>query len=416
MVSAFGIWASVANLIGVVVLLMLLPALAVLSLKPASIASGQDHLGAGNATPLLELLCSKIGIFTLKRSYVIAVVGICITIALTAVYAQLSPLYRLSDQLPADSSFRRVNATLDAHFSGSNRIAIVISQQFGETASPVRLLDAVKEAHLRLAAIDGLSEPLSILSLLGSKPPLSWPSSERLSQWISAIPASKTKGLLNHVDGVAILLVDVPDLESGEIKRIVQTIERRIHATSQMFADHQFTVTGMPVLLAKEAPKIVRQINVSLAAALVLVFGVIGLAFRSFKTAVVSVVPNVLPIAAAGTFVYLMVGGLDYASVIGLTVAFGLAVDDSIHYLNRVMAMSEERSPTDQSILGAIRSTGPVLIATTAILFSTLAITVFGSLPPTQIFGQTCAAMLVAALLADLFILPALTRVIFVTD
>jgi predicted RND superfamily exporter protein len=126
-----------------------------------------------------------------------------------------------------------------------------------------------------------------------------------------------------------------------------------------------------------------------------------------------SIVPNLFPIVTVGAFLYLSGSGLQFASVMGLTVAFGLAVDDTIHFLNRYEL--EKRAGGGNGLAGlgqrvgdAIAHIGPVLILTTMVLLCGLSVTSLSDLPVTRLFGQLSMATLAAALIADLFILPAL--------
>ena len=81
--------------------------------------------------------------------------------------------------------------------------------------------------------------------------------------------------------------------------------------------------------------------------------------------------------------------------MIAFTVAFGLAVDDTIHFLNR-LAVEEENA--HESPEKAVRQTliivGPVLVLTTIVLVLGLAVTVFSAVPPTQMFGRLAMTML----------------------
>ena len=49
----------------------------------------------------------------------------------------------------------------------------------------------------------------------------------------------------------------------------------------------------------------------------------------------IAFLPNVFPIVASGALLYLLGVGLDYAGIIALTVAFGLAVDNTMHFIHR---------------------------------------------------------------------------------
>jgi predicted RND superfamily exporter protein len=99
--------------------------------------------------------------------------------------------------------------------------------------------------------------------------------------------------------------------------------------------------------------------------------------------------------------------GLQFASIVALTVAFGLGLDATIHYLNRLRL--EER-PGEDPALGVKRATvlvGPALILTSLVLACGLAVTVFSDLPSLRLFGWLSAFTLIAALVGDLLILPA---------
>ena len=165
--------------------------------------------------------------------------------------------------------------------------------------------------------------------------------------------------------------------------------------------------------------------------AIVIVVILLGLAFRSLNIALISIAPNLFPIVAAGAVLHFTGSGLQFASILGLTVAFGLAVDDSIHFFNRYFlerhkiadeqkALERETTYSPQKIaqetfnneIEAVERTvahiGPVLILTTIILVCGLSVTVLSNLSVTRLFGELSMATLSAALLADLFFLPAL--------
>ena len=134
----------------------------------------------------------------------------------------------------------------------------------------------------------------------------------------------------------------------------------------------------------------------------------IGLAFRSAGIAALSVVPNLFPILTAGTWIYLTGGGLEYASVISLTVAFGIAVDDTIHFLNRLRFEMTRNRSLDDAVYQTISRIGPVLVLTTLVLVVGLAVTVFSDLPAMRKFGELFISTLAAALIGDVLLLPAI--------
>jgi len=91
--------------------------------------------------------------------------------------------------------------------------------------------------------------------------------------------------------------------------------------------------------------------------------------------------------------------------VVALTISFGLGLSATIHFLNRLRL---ESKPGVGSALAVERATvlvGPALILTTVVLACGLIVTVFSDLPSLRLFGWLSAFSMVAALVADLFIL-----------
>ena len=146
----------------------------------------------------------------------------------------------------------------------------------------------------------------------------------------------------------------------------------------------------------------------SLAVSLVAISLFIALAYRSVRLAIISIIPNLLPIVIAlgvsGWF------GIDMR--IGVIMVFcagiGLAVDDSIHLITRFQ--QERRAAPDLSITEhlhrSLRSTGKALVITTAVL----AVGALSFLPSNfqsmSDVGILLTTIVVSALIADLFLFP----------
>jgi uncharacterized protein len=107
----------------------------------------------------------------------------------------------------------------------------------------------------------------------------------------------------------------------------------------------------------------------------------------------------------SGTLLWAMGQGLQFASIVALTVSFGLGLSATIHFLNRLRL---EEKPGEDPAIGVERATvlvGPALILTSVVLACGLAVTVFSDLPSLRLFGWLSAFAMIAALIADLFIL-----------
>jgi uncharacterized protein len=131
----------------------------------------------------------------------------------------------------------------------------------------------------------------------------------------------------------------------------------------------------------------------------------IGGAFRSFVVMLASIPPGIFPIIVSGALLRVMGQGLRFASVVALTVSFGLGLSATIHFLNRLRLEDRQGQDPGGAVAWATVLVGPALILTSVVLASGLVVTVFSDLPSLRLFGWLSAFAMIAALTADLFIL-----------
>ena len=140
-----------------------------------------------------------------------------------------------------------------------------------------------------------------------------------------------------------------------------------------------------------------------------------GLAFRSPFVTLIAILPGLFPVVAAGAWLWLRGGGLEFASVVALLVVFGLGIDALIHFLKRLLIEEARHEPEGgtaheqqmEAIKRARVLVGPAIILTTIVLAFGLGVTVFSDLPSLRTFGLVCGITLLASLIADLVFLPA---------
>ena len=97
--------------------------------------------------------------------------------------------------------------------------------------------------------------------------------------------------------------------------------------------------------------------------------------------------------------------GLQFASVVALTVSFGSGLSATIHFLNRMRLEDEPDADPGVGVERATVLVGPALILTSVVLACGLAVTVLSDLPSLRLFGWLSAFAMIAALVADLLIL-----------
>lgn len=169
-----------------------------------------------------------------------------------------------------------------------------------------------------------------------------------------------------------------------------------------------YRLTGTPVIIDKGGREISRTIIIGLLFAFALIALSMGLLFKSVKMAFLSLVPNVFPILLTAGFIGYSGIDLNMSTAIVFTIAFGIAVDDTIHFLSRY----RQEIQMGRSNLFAVRrtfiSTGKAITITTIVLLGGFVSLLFSDFLSTYYIGLFVSMTLLFALLTDLSLLPLL--------
>jgi hypothetical protein len=226
-----------------------------------------------------------------------------------------------------------------------------------------------------------------------------------LKEYVDVIPEHLVRRFISADQTAVVISGRVPDLDSSEILPVVDKLDRSLNGVRSQHQGYEIAVTGLSAIAARNSANMIDKLNRGLTIEFVLVAVFIGLAFRSFVVMFACILPGIFPVVLSGTVLWVLGEGLQFASVVALTVSFGLGLSATIHFLNRLRL---EDKPGVDSALAVERATvlvGPALILTTVVLACGLVVTVFSDLPSLRLFGWLSAFAMVAALVADLFIL-----------
>ncbi|RMG36409.1 MAG: RND transporter [Planctomycetota bacterium] len=180
------------------------------------------------------------------------------------------------------------------------------------------------------------------------------------------------------------------------------------HDLQRWLADEPVVVTGLAPLLEQSQREIFDGFWQSFATAFFIITAVMIVALRSVPLGLLAMVPNLTPIC----LVFGTIGWLGQTVDIGMmmsgSIALGIAVDGTFHFLVRYRNELRSRRSSAQAAMAALDHTGPPILQATivaAVGMMALTLSQFG---PTVRFGYIMSAMLLAALVGDLVLLPAL--------
>jgi predicted RND superfamily exporter protein len=145
-----------------------------------------------------------------------------------------------------------------------------------------------------------------------------------------------------------------------------------------------------------------------LAFAFVTVAALLFAIFRSLRLAWIALVPNLVPIAMGFGAMGLLGVPLDAGTVVIGNLAFGIAVDDSIHAVTGFFARWTGGAKVPDALESTYRSVAPPLIYTSVLVALGFAMLSFSGFSFIRNLGVLTAGLMVVCLLADLVLLPAL--------
>ncbi|TVP98521.1 MAG: hypothetical protein EA381_12200 [Planctomycetaceae bacterium] len=168
------------------------------------------------------------------------------------------------------------------------------------------------------------------------------------------------------------------------------------------------TYTGVTSAVYAVQRALLADLFNSFLTAVILVGIVMVVVFRGLWSGLVAMVPNVLPTCVFFGFLGWSGRPVDIGSIMTASVALGIAVDGTFHFVNSCRYELSIGRPLVAAIAQAYQHCGRALLQTTLICALGLAVYVFSSFLPARHFSLTMMVLLMIAVIGDLILLPAL--------
>ncbi|MEL6904959.1 MAG: MMPL family transporter, partial [Planctomycetota bacterium] len=175
-------------------------------------------------------------------------------------------------------------------------------------------------------------------------------------------------------------------------------------------ASAEMTISGKTLLFARTTRIFAVGFVQSMSIALALITAIIAVLFRSWRLALISVIPNLLPILIPLSVFGLLGQTLDGPAILVSSVALGVCVDDTIHVFTKFMRARRAGLNADDALAHVFEEAGAAVTLTTIVLvigFSTLLLSDFR---PNVLMGSLAGTMIGLAWLADMFVVPLFLR------
>ena len=167
------------------------------------------------------------------------------------------------------------------------------------------------------------------------------------------------------------------------------------------------TITGPSITFLEGTNYLVRNLFISLSIAIFIVALLMAVVFSSLRMIIISVITNLIPLLfTAGIMGYFGIN-IKPSTILVFSVAFGISVDDTIHYLAKYRQdLRLTHNDIGRSVHLALRETGVSMVYTSIILFFGFGVFASSDFGGTQALGILVSLTLLVAMFANLILLP----------
>ena len=326
---------------------------------------------------------------------------------LAGVYGHLQPRYRLADQVPDKQQAVAASARLDAKLTGANPIDVLIEFPKGASLYAPETLQTIADVHAMVETQAGVGNVWSLETLrrwLAEK--VGTTDVATLKEYVDLLPKHLVRRFISADQDAVVVSGRVPDLDSSQILPVVEKLDTALDAVRNKHPGYEIAVTGLSAIAARNSANMIEKLNRGLT---------IEFALRC------ALYRTCLPLMGGGDSPVSCPGFSRWCFPARCCGCSGRGCNSPAWWRSRYRSALGSARPSTSSIgcgsrrtpgvspaLAVERATvlvGPALILTTVVLACGLVVTVFSDLPSLRLFGWLSAFAMVAALVADLFIL-----------
>lgn len=371
--------------------------------------SWSTRLAKGGERSFIDKRINRIGAliaWIIQRAGVASAVSIGLMAVLILIALQLRPDDRTSSILPSGSPAQLALAHLDKSMGGLDVCTINMQWQESSDHSPRSVAEVIRAIDREVDADPLLGHPLSLCRLIDALPG-DGTSIEKIAM-ADLLPPQLKSVFYDPDQSKAAIQFRVQDLGTAAYQASFERLEAKAKEFELQYPEYTITLNGDRVWRWRDLYRIIVDLTTSLGTASIVIFIVMGIAFQSIRIGLISIVPNMVPLAAGAAWMAITGQPLEIVSVCAFTVCLGIAVDDTIHFLSRYV---EEQAETDdhlQAIERSFQAVGTGLIMTTIVLVAGFSSVLTSETRDHRIFASLGVITLVSALLCDLLLLPPL--------
>lgn len=418
LLKEFGIVASVSIMALFFLCLIIIPIY--YSYQPVPKEKHLEHLKR-NYTRVLMTWIEKMVRQNKSHVYIVAV--FLFVVSLYGAF-QIKTSGSLIEDMPQKTGFFKDILFFEKEFDGIMPLEITIDTKRKKGVMKLSTLKKMDELQKTIVEIPELSKPISILNLVkyskqayynGNPEFYALPTSQEQS-FILSYAKNATKNTQNnimksYVDSTgqtARITTFMRDIGTGNMEKIENRLQVKINKIFP--ADrYKVTMTGKAFVFEKGTKYLLDNLVSSLLFAIFLIALLMTFMFRSFIMVVVSIIPNLLPLIITGGLMGYFGIPLKPSTILVFSIAFGLSVDDTIHFLAQYrQELVRNNWKIKRSVFATLKEAGVSMFYTSVVLFAGFSVFMISDFGGTVALGGLVAITLLFGMLSNLILLPSL--------
>jgi predicted RND superfamily exporter protein len=362
--------------------------------------------------------------FVVKHKSKIVWISLLLSIGGVWGVSQLKADNYLTEELPNDDKYKNGYVYLESQYNGARpiEIALTIKDEAQKAANsnlltyPV-LLEMEKLDH-QIRIIYDTKSTFSILEFIRELRALNSPQKDQktaltekeynkiIAPYLVRVQRSKKmKTFINEESRMTRISGLMKDLGGAEVRKRNEELLKFVNDSCNSL---DVEITGVANLIDQSNKNIANDMLKGLAIALLLVSFLMALLYRSIKLILVALIPNILPLVLVAGVMAILGIDVKISTALIFTLAFGIVVDDTIHFLSKMKQELDLGFSTKKALFNTYITTGRSIVITSLILCSGFVILSFSNFTSSFYMGILISLTLVFAVIADLMLLPIL--------
>lgn len=426
-VADLGIFGAIGVLIVLSLTLILLPAiLAILPMKPKELQIESEHHDK------MDGMLKFIALFSHKHAKAIVVSSIAFMIVTVMFALHINYSHNPLKWFKEDHAVRIATEIIDKELKGSVTLEIIVDTKKENGLYDYKILkklEAMAEYAMSLqSTINGtrieVGKAVSVVDVIKevhralneNRPDFyAIPENEKLiSQEMLLFENSGSDDLEDFVDSqfsMARITAKIAWVDAYAYHEILHKMQK--HIDENFDESVEVRLTGLIPLLATTISKAIDSSGWSYLLAFVVIALMMMLILGSIPLGLLSMIPNLFPVMIVLALMVIFDLPLDMFTMLIGSIVIGLAVDDTVHFMHNFMRYYHQNSETQGSITHALTGTGRAMLITSIVLSLGFFVYAFSTMNNLFAFGLLTGIAIIAALLADFFIAPALLALYF---